>query len=92
VREIAAIDVVTLGIRRLCRDDKDGRVKLRRSFVSRDRRTVLAVGIGELPTSAVMMVECLFGELLADDFALRSKLAMIAGAVIRQLLSCQWDA
>jgi hypothetical protein len=39
-----------------------------------------------------MMVECLFGELLADDFALRSKLAMIAGAVIRQLLSCQWEA
>jgi hypothetical protein len=83
--EVAAMDGVKLGIRRVCRDDKDARVKLCRNFVSRDRRRVPTVGIGELSILvSITMPECLFGELLADDLAFRSlKLAMTAVAMIR---------
>ena len=49
---------------------------LRRSFVSRDRRVVLAVGIGELSIRVAMMLECLCGTLVRADFAFCSKLTI----------------
>lgn len=82
--KVAGGGVVTLGIRRLCKDERDVRLKLRRILVSRDRRIVLAAGSATISTSVVTILEFLFGVLPIADFALLSKLAMIAVAMIRQ--------